>query len=377
MPAAGVPFIDPETGLISQAWFLFLQSVWQRTGAAPGTDAVATQNNVTGITAGAQTLQFADESPLATAARNTLAAVKTDTASLAALGAPADESPLAVATRNALAAAQSDIIALSMLADLTGTGLAARSAGVTGIANGGTGASTAAGALATLGAAPTASPTFSGTVTIPAGASISGYLTTTVAASTYAPISSVPTNSAAVPLADGTATAGTAGTYAREGHVHPTDTTRAPTASPSFTGVLSSAGQIAVGSNTATAAPVILNGAAGNKRRTVIQTAGVGAWEYGADASTQSGSNVGGDFYIQGHDDTGAALTIALNITRATGLTTVLVLKSAGGLSAFGVTPPTSRPAISGSRSSATATVLGSLLTALNATGLITDSTTA
>ena len=33
--------------------------------------------------------------------------------------------------------------------------------------------------------APLASPTFTGTVTIPAGASISGYLTTAVAASTY------------------------------------------------------------------------------------------------------------------------------------------------------------------------------------------------
>jgi microcystin-dependent protein len=38
------------------------------------------------------------------------------------------------------------------------------------------------------GYAPLASPTFTGTVTIPAGASISGYLTAATAASTYAPI---------------------------------------------------------------------------------------------------------------------------------------------------------------------------------------------
>lgn len=38
--------------------------------------------------------------------------------------------------------------------------------------------------------APIASPTFTGTVTIPAGASISGYLTSSTAASTYAPINS-------------------------------------------------------------------------------------------------------------------------------------------------------------------------------------------
>jgi len=41
----------------------------------------------------------------------------------------------------------------------------------------------------TLGFAPKASPTFTGTVTIPAGASISGYLTTSSASSTYQTIS--------------------------------------------------------------------------------------------------------------------------------------------------------------------------------------------
>ena len=38
------------------------------------------------------------------------------------------------------------------------------------------------------------------------------------------------------PLMDGTAAAGTAATAARSDHVHPTDTTRAPLASPAFTG---------------------------------------------------------------------------------------------------------------------------------------------
>lgn len=44
--------------------------------------------------------------------------------------------------------------------------------------------------LVSGGVAPLASPTFTGTVTIPAGASISGFLTTTSAASTYAPLAS-------------------------------------------------------------------------------------------------------------------------------------------------------------------------------------------
>ena len=54
--------------------------------------------------------------------------------------------------------------------------------------------------------APLASPTFTGTVTIPAGASISGYLTTSTAASTYAPLASPALTG--VPTAP-TATAGT------------------------------------------------------------------------------------------------------------------------------------------------------------------------
>jgi len=42
----------------------------------------------------------------------------------------------------------------------------------------------------TTGFAPKASPTFTGTVTIPAGANITGYLTTSSASSTYQPIGS-------------------------------------------------------------------------------------------------------------------------------------------------------------------------------------------
>lgn len=40
----------------------------------------------------------------------------------------------------------------------------------------------------------------------------------------------------ALPIVDGTATAGTAAKWSREDHVHPTDTSRAPVASPTFTG---------------------------------------------------------------------------------------------------------------------------------------------
>lgn len=147
--------------------------------------------------------------------------------------------------------------------------------------------------------APIASPTFTGTVTIPSGASISGYLTTTNAASTYAPLASptftgtvtipsgasiagfaplaspaltgtptVPTASvdtsttqaastafvlgqaaSATPLINGTAAVGTSTRYARGDHVHPTDTSRAPLASPTFTGTVAvTGGQVAASS---------------------------------------------------------------------------------------------------------------------------------
>jgi hypothetical protein len=114
--------------------------------------------------------------------------------------------------------------------------------------------------------APLASPTFTGTVTIPTGASISGYLTTSTAGTTYAPLAS-PTltgtplsttaavstnttqiattafvlgqgNSTAGTIAmNGTQAAGTSNLYARADHVHPTDTLLAPSADPTFSGV--------------------------------------------------------------------------------------------------------------------------------------------
>jgi hypothetical protein len=55
--------------------------------------------------------------------------------------------------------------------------------------------------------APLASPTFTGTVTIPSGASISGYLTAATAASTYAPIES-PTFTGTVTIPDGASISG-------------------------------------------------------------------------------------------------------------------------------------------------------------------------
>lgn len=53
---------------------------------------------------------------------------------------------------------------------------------------------------------------------------------------TVAQLPSVPAASTATPQMDGTGSAGTSNTFSKGDHVHPTDTTRAPLNSPSFTG---------------------------------------------------------------------------------------------------------------------------------------------
>lgn len=74
--------------------------------------------------------------------------------------------------------------------------------------------------------APKASPTFTGTVTIPAGASISGYLTTATASSTYAPLAS-PTFTGTVTIPAGASISGylTSSTAASTYFPIPTGTT--------------------------------------------------------------------------------------------------------------------------------------------------------
>ena len=52
----------------------------------------------------------------------------------------------------------------------------------------------------------------------------------------YAAVSDLPQPSNTAPGMDGTGAAGVAATYSRSDHIHPTDSTRAPINSPSFTG---------------------------------------------------------------------------------------------------------------------------------------------
>src|SRR5262245_61001270 len=53
-------------------------------------------------------------------------------------------------------------------------------------------------------------------------------------ATVVVPIGGQALGSQAIPLMDGSATAGVANTYSRGDHIHPTDTSRAPIVSPAF-----------------------------------------------------------------------------------------------------------------------------------------------
>lgn len=84
--------------------------------------------------------------------------------------------------------------------------------------------------------APLASPALTGSPTAPTATA--GTNTTQLATTAFvqAALPVVPAAATATPLVDGTAAVGVATKYAREDHVHPTDASRAPLASPALTG---------------------------------------------------------------------------------------------------------------------------------------------
>jgi hypothetical protein len=88
--------------------------------------------------------------------------------------------------------------------------------------------------------APLASPVFTGDPQAPtpltADNDTSIATTAFVKAQSYATTAALPVASATTPVMDGTAAIGALTTYARGDHVHPSDTTKAPLASPTFTG---------------------------------------------------------------------------------------------------------------------------------------------
>lgn len=123
-----------------------------------------------------------------------------------------------------------------------------------------------------------ASPTFTGT---PLSTTAAVDTNTTQIATTAFVVAQA---SATAPIIDGTATVGTSLRYSRQDHVHPTDTSRAALASPTFTG------QVTVPAGTTSAAPVIFQSSA------LLTTAAGGRMEYDNTAFylTPSQTAVGG-----------------------------------------------------------------------------------
>ncbi len=88
----------------------------------------------------------------------------------------------------------------------------------------------AVGGTTDVNLAPLASPAFTGTPTAPTAAVDTN--STRLATTAYV----IGQAASATPVMDGSAAAGASSRYARADHVHPTDTSRAPLASPAFTG---------------------------------------------------------------------------------------------------------------------------------------------
>lgn len=120
-----------------------------------------------------------------------------------------------------------------------------------------------------------ASPTFTGT---PAAPTASVGTNTTQLATTAFVLANAgsSTPSSTTPIMDGTGAAGTATTYARGDHVHPSDTSRAPLASPTFTGTPAAPTPAANDNTTKLATTAFVVGQAGTATPIVAGTAAVG-----------------------------------------------------------------------------------------------------
>jgi hypothetical protein len=125
-------------------------------------------------------------------------------------------------------------------------GLTTHVSGTLPVANGGTGVTTSTG---TGSVVLSASPTFTGTPLSPTAAVDTN--TTQIATTAFVIGQAGSSN----PLMDGTVSVGTSLRYSRQDHRHPVDTSRAPVASPTFTGTISSTGTEIIMSSATSGSP--------------------------------------------------------------------------------------------------------------------------
>lgn len=136
---------------------------------------------------------------------------------------------------------------------------------------------------------------------------------------------------------------------------------------------------LTVKKTTAADVSAIISGVAGQNRNIEFQTAGVARWQIVANSTAESGSDAGTDLDFLSKVDAGTAKQTVLRLTRSSGKADFVGEVEINGdlnhdgsnIGVFG-TAPTTKKTVTGSRGSNAA--LTSLLTALAAYGLITDS---
>ena len=133
-------------------------------------------------------------------------------------------------------------------------------------------------------------------------------------------------------------------------------------------------GNSTVGNATQVNPSFSIQGAAASQRMLQFISGSATRWTVEANGTAEGGSDAGSDFVIISCHDNGSAFQTPFKITRSTGAIQTQALScSTFGLSASG--GQAARQTVTGAKGSNAA--LASLLTALAAFGLITDSTTA
>ena len=133
---------------------------------------------------------------------------------------------------------------------------------------------------------------------------------------------------------DGTAAIGTSVYYARDDHIHPTDTSRYATSNPSNyqTGaqVTASLGGYLPLTGGTLSGQLNINGAAGTTRVLEYTTAGSARWAVYVNGTAESGGNAGSDYQIQRYTDAGAVIDQPLAISRSSGQVSISKLYVGG-----------------------------------------------
>lgn len=266
------------------------------------------------------------------------------------------------------------ITAESFVGDLTGNATTATTAGSTSEVNGAViPASTAV--LASNGSRQliAASVTGSGSIIVMATSPALAGTPTAPTASANASTTQVATTAfvtgqagTGTPIIDGSATVGTSLLYARQDHVHPTDTSRAATASPAFTGT-PTAPTATVGTNTTQLATTAF-----------VQTqvsSSLGGTLSNSNVAVSTGAGTGGSASIVGLDGTHQLTVITGTLpTLSAAIATVTFTATRGHISYVVLTPANAATALlTGasmvfmSANSATAYTLSAGTTALTA----------